>query len=321
MPCLQGQQCDFGHCRKEALTPVQLSPQRLVLFEPFALGAVCLVEQQPAFLKGFPQSRHMKTRRGCQIQIFLPEHAAQFERCAVELYRIDLAVQRIKLTPRKYVGAAKNFGLAVPPEQQDLQTLGPIAQQNYSGCIKRGRANDFMVDWKVHPRIVSRARRQSTTVAAIGVTFATVGSGGSAMRCIQRFLLGLSLWAMALAALSQPIKLQCEVEGKFVDAEGKATANRVAIELQVIGKHLYFTVVGPKPYEMRVSTLVTEEYEGVNLTSSSQLGARRRHRSSGQETSLLIERGSIELSAHNDVMVQGRLQRFKYTGKCRQIGS
>jgi hypothetical protein len=81
---------------------------------------------------------------------------------------------------------------------------------------------------------------------------------------------------------------------------------------------LYFTVIGPRPYEMRVSTLVTEDYEGTNLTSASQLGARRRHRASGQETSLLIERGSIELAAHNDVSVQGKLQRFKYTGKCKQ---
>jgi hypothetical protein len=32
----------------------------------------------------------------------------------------------------------------------------------------------------------------------------------------------------------------------------------------------------------------------------------------------LIERGSIELAAHNDVSVQGKLQRFKYTGKCKQ---
>jgi hypothetical protein len=141
------------------------------------------------------------------------------------------------------------------------------------------------------------------------------------MRCIPRVLLGLSLALSALASVAQPIKLQCEVEGKFADAEGKATANRVAIELQVIGRHLYFTVIGPKPYEMRVSTLVTEEYEGTNLTSSSQLGARRRHRASGHETSLLIDRGSIELTAHNDVMTQGKLKRFKYTGKCRQIGS
>ncbi|MFM7341374.1 MAG: hypothetical protein ACKO3Q_01620 [Betaproteobacteria bacterium] len=140
------------------------------------------------------------------------------------------------------------------------------------------------------------------------------------MRQMRFFLIGLSMVATFTLAQAQPIKLQCEVEGKFADAEGKATATRVAIELQVIGKHLYFTVLGPKPFEMRVSTLVTEEYEGKNLTSSTQLGARRRHRASGQETSLLIERGSIELAAYNDVSVQGKLQRFKYTGKCKQLG-
>jgi hypothetical protein len=126
-----------------------------------------------------------------------------------------------------------------------------------------------------------------------------------------------AMWC-ASVALAQPIKLQCEVEGGFADAQAKAAPARVAIELQVIGRHLYFAVIGPRPYEMRVSTLVTEDYEGTNLTSSSQLGARRRHRASGQETSLLLERGSIELAAYNDVPVQGKLQRFKYTGKCKQ---
>lgn len=134
-------------------------------------------------------------------------------------------------------------------------------------------------------------------------------------------ILALAMVVVTPAAWAQPIKLQCEVEGKFADAEGKASAARVGVELQVIGRHLYFTVIGPKPFEMRVSTLVTEEYEGTNLTSSTQLGARRRHRASGQETSLLIERGSIELSAYNEVPVQGKLQRFKYAGKCRQLGS
>jgi len=130
----------------------------------------------------------------------------------------------------------------------------------------------------------------------------------------------LAMTLASPAVWAQPIKLQCEVEGKFADAEGKASSARVGIELQVIGRHLYFTVIGPKLYEMRVSTLVTEDYEGSNLTSATQLGARRRHRASGQETYLLIERGSIELTAYNDVPVQGKLQRFKYAGKCRQLG-
>jgi hypothetical protein len=141
------------------------------------------------------------------------------------------------------------------------------------------------------------------------------------MTSVLRLFLLSALIVASQVAWGQPFKLQCDVEGKFADADGKAGQARVAIELQVIGRHLYFTVIGPKPYEMRVSTLVTEDYEGTNLTSSTQLGARRKHRASGQETSLLIERGSIELSAYNDVSVQGKLQRFKYAGKCRQIGS
>jgi len=138
------------------------------------------------------------------------------------------------------------------------------------------------------------------------------------MKTAARCLLILALIWPVTQAWAQPFKLQCEVEGKFADAQGKPTLARVAIELQVIGRHMYFTVIGPRPFEMRVSTLVTEEYEGSNLTSASQLGARRRHRSSGQETSLLIERGSIEISAYNDVSVQGKYQRFKYEGKCKQ---
>ena len=141
------------------------------------------------------------------------------------------------------------------------------------------------------------------------------------MQAVLRFF-SLSVLVLASqAAWAQPFKLQCDVDGKFAEAEGKVGPARVAIELQVIGRHLYFTVIGPKPYEMRVTTLVTEDYEGTNLTSATQLGARRKHRASGQETSLLIERGSIELSAYNDVPVQGKLQRFKYAGKCRQSGS
>jgi len=156
------------------------------------------------------------------------------------------------------------------------------------------------------------------------VTFATVSYvENKPMQTAARFLSILALLCVAAvpAVWAQPFKLQCEVEGKYADAEGKATAARVGVELQVIGRHLYFTVIGPKPFEMRVSTLVTEEYEGTNLTSDTELGARRKHRASAQETSLLIKRGSMELIAYNDVPSQGKSQRFKYAGKCRQSGT
>ena len=125
----------------------------------------------------------------------------------------------------------------------------------------------------------------------------------------------VNAWPVAQA---QTFKMQCEVEGKLPEPAPRIAPARVVVELQVIGRHLYFTVVGPGHYAMRVSTLVTDEFQGENLTSSSQLGARRQERKTERETELLIERGSLELSAHHDVSFGGKVQRFKYAGKCRQ---
>lgn len=135
---------------------------------------------------------------------------------------------------------------------------------------------------------------------------------------MRRQLLPLACLMLCLpAAWAQPFKLQCDVEGKLPEGTPRVAPARVAIELQVIGRHLYFTVTGPSHYAMRVSTLVSEDFQGENLTSSSQIGARRLERKTDKETELLIERGSMELTAHNDVSVGGKAQRFKYSGKCR----
>ncbi len=120
------------------------------------------------------------------------------------------------------------------------------------------------------------------------------------------------------AAQAEPLRLRCEVEGKLPEASAKVQPARVTVELQVIGRHLYFTVIGPSPYDMRVSTLVTDQYLGENLTSGSQVGARRQEKRTQRETEILIERGSMELTAHHDVVQAGKTLRFKYAGKCRQ---
>ena len=124
-------------------------------------------------------------------------------------------------------------------------------------------------------------------------------------------LLGLS------GAWAETFKLRCEVEGKFPESEPKVAPAQVTVELQLIGRHLYFKLVGPKYYEMRVSTLETEDFKGVNLNSGSRVGARRQERSTQRETEIVIERGSMELRAHHDVALSGKTQRFKYSGKCR----
>ncbi len=119
-------------------------------------------------------------------------------------------------------------------------------------------------------------------------------------------------------AHAQTFKLQCDVEGKPSEPVVRVSPARVAVELQVIGRNLYFHVAGPPFYEMRVSTLVTEEFQGENLTSGTHIGARRQQRSSQRETEILIERGTLELVAHQDLTHGGKPLRFKYAGKCRQ---
>lgn len=128
----------------------------------------------------------------------------------------------------------------------------------------------------------------------------------------------LALGGLGLSgAWAENFKLRCEVEGKFPESVPKVAPAQVTVELQLIGRHLYFKVVGPTYYEMRVSTLESDAFKGVNLNSGSRVGARRQERSTQRETEIVIERGSMELSAHHDVALSGKTHRFKYAGKCR----
>jgi hypothetical protein len=63
--------------------------------------------------------------------------------------------------------------------------------------------------------------------------------------------------------------------------------------------------------------LESEAFKGVNLNSGSRIGARRQERSSQRETQIVIDRGSMSLTAHHDVVLAGKTQRFSYSGKCR----
>lgn len=134
------------------------------------------------------------------------------------------------------------------------------------------------------------------------------------MRCAFVWSLGL---LVLTGARAETFKLRCDVEGKFAESSPKVAPAEVGVELQLIGRHLYFKMAGPKYYEMRVSTLETEDFKGVNLNSGSRVGARRTERRTQMETEIVIERGSMALSAHHDVLLAGKTQRFTYAGKCR----
>jgi len=133
-----------------------------------------------------------------------------------------------------------------------------------------------------------------------------------------RVLLLLGLSQSALQVQAQTFKIDCDAEASIPQLDNKKLAPaKITIELQNIGSHVYFNVVGPKEYQMRVSSLVTEQYVGANLMSAARLGANKKHRTSGRENQITIERESVAFAGYNDTDYLGKSVRILYEGKCK----
>ena len=130
----------------------------------------------------------------------------------------------------------------------------------------------------------------------------------------------LLLWLgpLALLAQAQTFKLECEAEGIIAQLDNKKLPPaKVSIEIQNIGWHMYFNVIGPPDYQMRVSSLITEQYQGANLSNASRLGASKKNKSNGHENQILIDRATVSYTGYNDVEQRGKLLRIAYEGKCK----
>jgi hypothetical protein len=127
------------------------------------------------------------------------------------------------------------------------------------------------------------------------------------------------LWLSSSALLThaQTFKIDCDAEASIPLLEKKLTPAKITIELQKIGLHVYFNVVGPADYQMRVSSLVTEQYLGANLTTASRLGANKKNRASGRENQITIDRESVAYAGYNDTDYQGKSVRILFEGKCK----
>jgi hypothetical protein len=68
---------------------------------------------------------------------------------------------------------------------------------------------------------------------------------------------------------------------------------------------------------MRVSSLVTEQFLGTNLSNATRLGANKKNKSNGHENQIIIERATVNYSGYNDVDQRGKLVRILYEGKCK----
>jgi hypothetical protein len=132
-----------------------------------------------------------------------------------------------------------------------------------------------------------------------------------------RVLALLWLSQSALLVQAQTFKIDCDAEANIPLLEKKLAPAKITIELQNIGRHVYFNVVGPADYQMRVSSLVTEQYLGANLTTAARLGAHKTNKASGRENQITIDRESVAYAGYNDTDYQGKSVRILFEGKCK----
>lgn len=120
-----------------------------------------------------------------------------------------------------------------------------------------------------------------------------------------------------LPAQAQTFKMPCEVEATIPAQEDrKLPPERIEVEIQGMGKNIFLKTVGSKYYQLVVNSLVTQDYEGKNLTTEKAMGAFRKHKKTGYESEVLIDRQSVVLTAFHDVEENGKKLRVQFTGPC-----
>ena len=122
--------------------------------------------------------------------------------------------------------------------------------------------------------------------------------------------------------LSQPIwaqtfKIACELEGIIPALEDrKLKPEKVVVEIQTMGKNIFMKVVGSNFYTVQASSLTTEEFVGKNLTSEKLMGVTRKHKATGFESEVRIERETVMMTAFNDMDYRGKTVRVLLSGPC-----
>ena len=122
--------------------------------------------------------------------------------------------------------------------------------------------------------------------------------------------------------ISQPIwaqtfKMSCELEGVIPALEDrKLKPEKVVVEIQTMGKNLFMKVVGTNFYTVQASSLTTEEFIGKNLTSEKLMGVTRKHKATGFESEVRIERETVMMTAFNDMDYRGKTVRVLLSGPC-----
>ena len=130
----------------------------------------------------------------------------------------------------------------------------------------------------------------------------------------------LFLFAMCMVsatAQAQTFKMPCDVEGVIPALDDKKIPpERIDIEIQGLGKNIFMKTVGSKYYQAITNSLTTEEFVGKNLTTEKGMGATRKHKKTGYETEIFIDRQTVMLTAFQDMEERGKKVRVQFTGPC-----
>lgn len=122
-------------------------------------------------------------------------------------------------------------------------------------------------------------------------------------------------------AWAQTFKMPCEVAGVIAALDDqKIPPEKIEVEIQAMGKNIFLKVNGSKLYQTQASSLTTEDFVGKNLTGPKQMGAQRKHKASGQESEIRIERESVTLYAYHDTLYRGKNVRVQFEGPCKVPG-
>jgi hypothetical protein len=122
---------------------------------------------------------------------------------------------------------------------------------------------------------------------------------------------------VAASAQAQTFKMPCEVEGTIPALEDKKIPpERIEVEIQGLGKNIFMKTVGSKYYQTIVNSLTTEDFVGKNLTTEKGMGATRKHKKTGYESEIFIDRQTVVLSAFQDIDDRGKKVRVQFTGPC-----
>lgn len=137
------------------------------------------------------------------------------------------------------------------------------------------------------------------------------------MRYVSLIWLGLGVCIGTTSVHAQTFKMPCEVEATIAAMEDKKLPpERIEVEIQGMGKNIFLKTVGSKYYQLIANSLTTEEYVGKNLTTEKAMGATRKHKKTGYESEVLIDRQSVVLSAFHDIDEHGKKVRVQFSGPC-----